>query len=197
MALLNDTVPFRRAVRLVARCGPQAEAAFSGLFRSYAGRLRAYVVTRVRDEGETDDVVQETFIRFLRAIRDGRPIRHASYLWAIADAVITDRHRMRTAAARDVERTDEYRDDLLLDHSDRTESPERQELLDCIHDSLNAYSKKFPKHSRVIELAVLEQWTVAEIASYLERTRGATRQYLYECRKKLRAIVTERCGEML
>lgn len=196
MATLSHRIDFRRAVRLVRRGGPQAEAAFSSLFRFHAKRIRAYVVSRVRDKAEVDDVVQETFIRFLRSIRDGRSVRHASYLWSIADAVIVDRHRMRTAAARNVDLTVEYNDEFQPDSSDLADPHEKSELLDCIHESLNHYSRKFPKHSRIVELAVLEEWTVPEIASYLERTGGATRQYLYECRKKLRAVVMERCGEL-
>jgi RNA polymerase sigma factor (sigma-70 family) len=197
VALLSETGEFGRAVKIVAAGGPQAESAFSELFSSYAGKIRSYVATRIQESADVDDVVQETFIRFLRSIRGGRHVSHASYLWSVANSVLIDRHRMRTASNRDVTRTVEFSDELGGYASGASESHEDHELLDCVRGSLAEFATRFPEHSSVIELAILEQWTVSEIATFLERTRGATRQYLYECRKKLRAMVLERCADLM
>jgi RNA polymerase sigma-70 factor (ECF subfamily) len=197
MAVLNRKTEFQRAVRCLQRGGAQAEAAFSRLFRSYAGPLRAYARLRVGDEAEADDVVQEVFLRFLRSIRGGRSIRYSSYLWSVTDAVLTDRRRTREAASRDERRTLQYDDELATDQVGQSDAYEQSEVLDCLERSLTEYARIFPQHARAVELAVIEEWSVPEMATYLDRTIAATRQYLYECRKKLRKIVMERCGDLV
>lgn len=197
MGSVKQQFEFARAIRIIRKGGPRAEEAFSMIFRQYANSLRVHVYKRMGDSTEADDIVQDSFIKLLSAIRQGRSVRHASYLWSIADGLIIDRHRSQTAAVRNQQRNTGYDDESMLESSLHSESPSGFELMECIQGSLEKFSTLYPEHVRVIELAVVEEWSIPELASYLDRTRSATRQYLYECRKKLRSIVTERCGELL
>ena len=54
----------------------------------------------------------------------------------------------------------------------------------------------FPDRARAIGFLVIEEWSVEDIARALGRTPGATREFLSQCRKKLRPYI-EDCLELL
>lgn len=194
---LSRDTGFARLVQSIRAGGTAAEAAFSRVFSEYASSLRVYLLARSHDAAASDDLLQECFIRFLRSVRKGVEIRHPAYLWKIADSVLVDHHRRESAAVRSTERTTPIEEGV--DYPDSAPAPDAdgRELFDCIERALVDYSSTHPSHANVVELAIVEQWTIDEMSEYLERTCAATRQYLYEVRKRLRNFVRERCGALM
>jgi RNA polymerase sigma-70 factor (ECF subfamily) len=79
---------------LVERIRRGEDAAWGELIARFEGRLLAYVETRLRDRAAAEDVVQETFIGFLKSAAvydDSRPLE--TFLFSIAAHKLTDHLR--------------------------------------------------------------------------------------------------------
>jgi RNA polymerase sigma-70 factor (ECF subfamily) len=76
---------------LVDRIGRGEERAWEDLIGRYEGRLLAFVETRLRNRGVSEDIVQETFVGFLNSLPNydrRRPLE--SYLFTICAYKLTD-----------------------------------------------------------------------------------------------------------
>ncbi len=79
---------------LISRIRRRDEAAWSTFVATYEGRIRGYLVKRLADKSQGDDLVQETFLGFLTSLPnyDARtPID--SFLFSIAAHKLTDHLR--------------------------------------------------------------------------------------------------------
>ena len=76
---------------LVARVAQGDQAAWTDLIERYEGRLLAYVEVRIGRKGASEDIVQETFVGFLRSLPNydfRRPLEN--YLFSICAYKLTD-----------------------------------------------------------------------------------------------------------
>jgi RNA polymerase sigma-70 factor (ECF subfamily) len=76
---------------LVARISQGEERAWEDLIARFEGRLLAFVESRLRNRGASEDIVQETFIGFLNSLPNydrRRPLE--SYLFTICAYKLTD-----------------------------------------------------------------------------------------------------------
>ena len=70
------------------------EAAFHAFYRDTAPRLRAYVRRASGDASLADDILQETFFRFLRArLLELEPPQMRAYLYKTAMTLLADHWR--------------------------------------------------------------------------------------------------------
>jgi RNA polymerase sigma-70 factor (ECF subfamily) len=90
------------------------------LYDSYASKLQSYASTLVRDTGATQDAVQEVFLRYALAIRDGNSIATPkAWLFRVLRNYILD--SMKAAHVRN-----EIGMDQMPDKADDTGDPEQQ-----------------------------------------------------------------------
>ena len=111
---------------LAIRCQLGERDAFDELIERYADRLRGYVRRFSNQASETDDLVQDIWLRVLRALPGLRePARLRAWIFSIAHRVIVDRLRSRyaepVAASADelVDQTDVQVDHLQRDQIER------------------------------------------------------------------------------
>lgn len=64
--------------------------------------------------------------------------------------------------------------------------------MDSLGDALKAFQIDYPEASIALELVILEGWSLAELATFLNKSEGATRQYLFYWRQRFRDAL-ERC----
>lgn len=87
-------MPDAASAWLVERIRTGAESAWEELIERYEGRLSAFVRARLRDPHTVDDVVQETFLGFLRSLPHFDSTRDLeNYLFTIAAHKIRDHLR--------------------------------------------------------------------------------------------------------
>ena len=87
----NPTVTEEVEQLLVARISQGEERAWEDLIARFEGRLLAFVESRLRNRGASEDIVQETFIGFLNSLPNydrRRPLE--SYLFTICAYKLTD-----------------------------------------------------------------------------------------------------------
>ena len=74
---------------------------FDAHVRPHEPMLRAWLRTRFRGEEDVDDVVQESYMRLLRARAKAEVVSPKAFLFAVARNLATDRLRHRQVAATD------------------------------------------------------------------------------------------------
>jgi RNA polymerase sigma-70 factor (ECF subfamily) len=164
----------------------QAIATLESLVAVYAALLFRVAHSVLRDRGEAEDVVQETFIRVLKH-RDRLPTVRDTRVWLVRIAwnlAIDRRRRIKpqqiddafalTLAAKDVAA------DQVLANADELRA-------------VLAEMDRLPKAERhVLLLSALEDMSTHEIGAVLNKSESAVRALLFRARTRLRERVDSR-----
>ena len=160
-----------------------ADAAVSMAYRDHHAALFAFLRRATRDEAAAEDLLQETFIRLLTVVREGRPPEQVGpWLYRVASNLVISRGRRATTALRWFTRhgPDEHR-------RMTTESPESRVLRHEQTKDLEAAVGFLSPDARVAVLLSGQGFSGAEIASAIGRTEAATRTLLCRSRTQIRA----------
>ena len=150
-------------------------ARFAELYEQNFERVYAFVVRRVRDRAEAEDVVSEVFYKALKGI-DGyeeRGVPFVAWLYTIARNVVCDRARQ---AGRE-----EPLDDR--DEPSSSDDVERRALLFRLVDTLPAAQRD------VLVARFAEERSIADVARQLGRSEGAVKQLQLRAIEALRTQV--------
>jgi RNA polymerase sigma-70 factor (ECF subfamily) len=150
---------------------------FEVFYRQTAAPLRAYVVRVIGSATPADDIVQEAYLRLLRApppIEDSRQLR--AYMFRIASNLIHD-HWRREGRAR------EASDRLAVE-------PERPGPdLALRLDMARIFGQLRPQQRQMMWLAYVEGADHREIAAALGLRERSVRVLLHRARRKLAALL--------
>jgi len=168
--------------------------AIESLYDTYAGRFRSYYLNHGATSAEADDWVQETFVRVLRFVDTLRDdTRLAPWIWKTARNVMID-------ALRRDRRLQFSDDDIAETVSDSGERPleriERESVQACINRAYAEFAKVHPDRAQCLVWAAVDELAMEEIAGIIGRSVGATREYISQCRKKLRPYLAHCLDEL-
>jgi RNA polymerase sigma-70 factor, ECF subfamily len=155
---------------------------FADLYEGNFERVYAFVLHRVRDREEAEDLTAEVFHRALANLRrfEWRGVPFAAWLLRIAANAIADRS-LRAARERDVPELDPREEPS-------PEEIEHRSLLFRLVDRLPVDQR------RVILMRFAEQKTIREIAQELARSEGAVKQLQLRGLQNLRARLGDENG---
>jgi RNA polymerase sigma-70 factor (ECF subfamily) len=180
----------------VASGGALADKGIEGLFRIYASRVKAFFRRHRMSDEEAADLLQETFIKVYRGAHSfGGNAKASTWIWSIARNCMLDYLRSK----RPMESLDEFLDADMFELDSVIDSAcaaEAFSLRDCIERGFAAFAEQHPERASVMRLAVFEEWEIDEVAEWLSRTPAATREYLSQCRKRLRVFL-EPCRDLV
>jgi RNA polymerase sigma-70 factor (ECF subfamily) len=166
--------------RLLIAAAQKDPARFAELYEINFERVYAYVVRRVGDRTETEDLTSEVFHHALENLRrfEWRGIPFAAWLFRIAANLISDRWQRRNR-------------ERLADGPEQMESVpaggaefeevERRATLFRLVDTLPAEQR------RVVVLRFVEQKSIKEVARDIRKTEGAVKQLQFRALSSLRA----------
>jgi RNA polymerase sigma-70 factor (ECF subfamily) len=176
---------------VVAAGGRDAERALEALFRKYRRPLLGFLVQRRVDEGTAEELVQEVFIRVVRGAAGFRgEAKVSSWLFQIARNLHLD--SARKANLEDTVDEDAWmaiESSVAVRPDAQSPAAAREALHDCFERGYGAFSQAYPEASEVLHKVVHLNWSTREVAAFLERNEGATREYLSQCRKKLKRFL--------
>ena len=166
--------------RLLIEAAQNDPARFAELYENNFERVYAYVVRRVGDRAETEDLTSEVFHHALANLRrfEWRGIPFAAWLFRIAANLISDRwqRRSREQATDQVEQIES-----APANSTEFEDVERRATLFRLVDTLPAEQR------RVVVLRFVEQKSIKEVAREIRKTEGAVKQLQFRALSSLRA----------
>jgi RNA polymerase sigma-70 factor, ECF subfamily len=164
--------------RLLIEAAQKNPARFGDLYEIHFERVYAYVVKRVRDRAETEDLTAEVFHQALANIKrfEWRGIPFAAWLFRIAANLISDRWQR---SGREV--SDDTAIELAQANSAEMEDVERRATLFRLVETLPAEQK------RVVVLRFVDQKSIKEVAREIRKTEGAVKQLQFRALSTLRA----------
>jgi RNA polymerase sigma-70 factor (ECF subfamily) len=150
---------------------------FAELYERNFERVYAFVVRRVRNRAEAEDVTSEVFHRALANLRrfEWRGVPFAAWLYRLAANAIAD--RMERAGRE----TELAADDVADPDPVALRQVEERATLYRLVGELPA------DQQRVVMLRFVEQKSIREIAQELRRSEGAVKQLQFRALESLRA----------
>jgi len=166
--------------RLLIEAAQKDPARFADLYEIHFERVYAYIVKRVRDRAETEDLTAEVFHQALANLKrfEWRGIPFAAWLFRIAANLISDRWQR---SGREV--ADEAAVQSAQATAGEIEEVEWRATLFRLVDSLPAEQR------RVVVLRFAEQKSIKEVAQEIRKTEGAVKQLQFRALTALRAHV--------
>jgi RNA polymerase sigma-70 factor (ECF subfamily) len=175
--------------------------AWPTLVQRYEGRLIAYVQRRLRDRPTSEDVVQDTFLGFLKSLPNYDENRELqTYLFTIASHRLTD--HLRRNGRNPLRCLAEGYDELLdqqtnpgptvssLARSDERRQLEQQALARCLQQVLWGWREKGDwTRLKVMELLWVKGWPNREVAAHLGVTEQQVANFRFAATKKISELV--------
>jgi RNA polymerase sigma-70 factor, ECF subfamily len=166
--------------RLLVEAAQKDPARFAELYENNFERVYAYVVRRVGDRAETEDLTSEVFHHALANLQrfEWRGIPFVAWLYRIAANLISDRWQ-RTNREQVADEPG------LIEAAPASnaafEEVERRATLFRLVDTLPA------EQQRVVVLRFVEQKSIKEVAQEIRKTEGAVKQLQFRALTSLRA----------
>ena len=164
--------------RLLIEAAQQDPARFGDLYELNFERVYAYVMKRVQDRAEAEDVTADVFHQALANLKrfEWRGIPFAAWLFRIAANLMSDRWQRSGR---------ETQDDAALESAQvgpaEIEEVERRATLFRLVENLPVEQK------RVVVLRFVEQKSIKEVASAIRKTEGAVKQLQFRALSTLKA----------
>jgi RNA polymerase sigma-70 factor, ECF subfamily len=164
--------------RLLIEAAQHDPARFAELYELNFERVYAYVMRKVGNRAEAEDLTAEAFHQALANLKrfEWRGIPFAAWLFRIAANLITDRwQRWGREVADDAELESAQVSPVEI------EEVERRATLFRLVDTLPAEQR------RVVVLRFVEQKSIKEVAGEIHKTEGAVKQLQFRALSNLRA----------
>jgi len=163
----------------------ESAAVWRSAWQSERGPLLGFLRRRLRDEAAAEDLLQETFVRALRAGRVERAEDAGPYLFTIAQNLVADHWRRRM---RLLPQEGEAPGDAGLEAvaDERAESPEAAASRRGLERRVRAAFGLLPeRYQRAFRLAAIEQRSYREVAELTGWSLDQVRVNVHRARRRL------------
>jgi RNA polymerase sigma-70 factor (ECF subfamily) len=147
---------------------------FHRFYEQTARPLRAYLARVGRDAALAEDLLQDAYLRFLRAEQEGRivPDRRRYYLFQIAANLIRDHYRRQKSGALE-----------------ELSSPSDAPAIELRRDLSRILDRLTPAERNLLWLAYVERFSHNEIASIAGVKPQSVRPLLFRAKQKLAGLL--------
>jgi RNA polymerase sigma-70 factor (ECF subfamily) len=181
---LIDIERLDRAASAAVESFQMDEDTFRAFYDRTARPVWVYLARITGDRALADDLLQESYYRFLRAERSFTSESHRrNYLYRIATNLAHDRHRRRRGIV-DVQVPAEHEAGALADASDVAEHAQRRT------DLARAMARLKPRERELLWLAYAHGSSHEEIAESLGLRKASIKMLLFRARRRLAEILT-------
>ena len=158
---------------------PMNEAQFEAFYRKTAGSIWSYIYRMTGDPATADDLLQKTFLGFLRANPTFESDEHARrYAFRAATNLALDHFREA--------KRDRVRLDSLMPHT-----PSIVDRGELRHDMSRLFAELKPRERALLWLAHVEEAGHDEIGQALGVKSGSVRVLLFRARKRLAELLSK------
>jgi RNA polymerase sigma-70 factor (ECF subfamily) len=189
----KETRPGREAEeRRLVEAAQRDPARFGDLYEHYFDLVYAYVVRRMRDRNEAEDLTAEVFHKALRSLPrfkwTGAPF--AAWLFRISSNLIAD--RAQRAAREGSAASAKLESSRTAGLPTRTEQAQQADLEQSERSAalFRSVDQLAEDQRRVLVMRFAEEKSIREIAAALGRSEGAVKQLQFRALEKLRKEFT-------
>ncbi len=168
---------------------------FWEIYDQYYARVRRFILALVKDEWVADDLIQETFLKVQQNIKSLRdPSRLSSWIFRIAHNLCQDHFRRLKKSRKeeriDQEETEDLNEALIQKGLGIQKVLEQRQMGECVQNQVNL----LPESLRtVLVLFDIMEFNHQESADILGITAKNVKVRLHRARKRLKAILEEKC----
>ncbi len=159
---------------------PEADNAFTEIYKRYAQRVKAYCSVTLNDEDMAADIFQETFIRFYNKAREKK-----IDVLNVPGLLITTARNLCLNAKRNKKNTVPV-DELTGYLEAETNSYEKSELWGLVTMALDLMDEKYKE---VFILRELDNFSIKEIAEITGETVACAKSRVFRAHMKLMEIL--------
>ena len=196
---MND----EECLKAIADGGRVANEAIGILYDRYARRFLAYLLRRKFSPEDAEDMVQDVFVNIASKLQGSSSniSNGRAYLYRALHNRLVDflRAKRPTISESDLGPAGEDQEnpiwDVLTKHWPIEE--DNFDFLRCLQGALHHFYDQNSEAGTAIDLAAIEGFSGRELAEVLGRTYGATREFLYQCKKKFQALLMELCYDYI
>lgn len=177
----------------IRRGGKDCTEGISQLYRDYARRFLAYFLKHRVFRQHAEELVQDVFVKVVSRCHGFRgDTRFDAWMWAIVRNTLIDHIRRQRPEVQ----LDEEGLEALINATAEAPVEPGTELEECVRKQYAEFAKADAKHAEILARVAFDGWSIEDVAAALQRTPGATREYLSQCRKKLKVFL-EACREFV
>lgn len=162
--------------------------AFEALFNRYRDSLRKLLQSRVANNEDAEDLLQDTFVKvFLNIDKYDERYTFGQWVYTIARNTFIDYIRRR----RDEVSTGSYSQDKSSVAPSSDASPEERFISIQSNNQIEGYMNSLsPKYRRLIELRFYKEYSYEEIASELGMPIGTVKTQIHRAREQLCKLIS-------
>lgn len=174
---------------LVRRAQQDEPEAFAQLFERYFDSLYRYIVLRVGNRADAEDLTQQTFLKALESIKSYscRGLPFSSWLFRIAHNQTVDHYRKRSK-----EQSIPLEETRALANDDPASLAEQRITMAQLAEACQQLTEA---QREVIYLRFSSELSVAETARTMGKREGAVKVLQHDAVRKLRKIFEARSGD--
>jgi len=171
--------------QLIQRCKEGDQHAFQQIVECHERQVRATVIGLLGDQPEADDVAQEVFIRFFRALNQFKgESKLSTYLTRIAINLSLNEIKRRKTRQMRFQSLDQ--ETHVFELEDTTANPVWSDEKENIEKAIQKLS---PDFRTIVVLRLVEGHSVKETAEILKLPQGTVASRLARAQKKLRTLL--------
>lgn len=160
------------------------DAVFRDLIKKYEGLISATIIGMIGQCSEVDDIGQEVFVRFYKALDKFRGDSSiGTYLTRIAINLSLNEIKRRKRRSQ----LFLHSDDQLAEYEDKDSNPEKDENREFIQRAIQELS---PKFRSVIVLRLIDGYSTEETAKILKVPIGTILSRLARAQQKLKELLS-------
>ncbi len=162
---------------VIAQAKKGDEQAFELLYDNYFSPIHRYIMIRIGDSEEADDLTQQVFIKFYRNLNNwqDKGYQPSAYLYTIARSVIADYYRKKGRDGSKLANSEE----ILSIIGDTSQNPHadviQAEEIKYVYQQLKLLPDNYQE---VLLLRYMENLPSLEIAKIINKSDVATRKLL-------------------
>ena len=165
---------------------------FQLLWREYSHQLRQFLLSRVKNRADVDDLLQEILIKTYRHLNTVKqPDKLPAWLFQVARNLLIDYYRKTQTEAT---RQELVARAMLTDDEPEPYEQVRQELTQCIRPFLNQLPEKYRAAITAVDLEGASQ---KALATELGVSHSAIKSRVQRGRSRLKAMFQECCRYQL
>ncbi|MCP4696993.1 MAG: RNA polymerase sigma factor [Gammaproteobacteria bacterium] len=136
---------------------------------------------------DAQDILQESFIRFFHGVRSGSYRGDAAVYTYLSSIARRECYRFLDKAGKKVVPFAAGGKQEINQVSENGDMADELCYRLCVAKYLDEFMRETGDKAAVYALTLrVKGWSIEEIAVKIGKTKGATKQYLYECRKKIK-----------